>query len=415
MALKNHRYLEALKAEKEAIVEAVAAANHPICELVILDEESERKADLQSIYDLFNEEGHRIIGFHFAGHADGYQLILQEEKKEGTKIADAGGLIAFFKQKRKLKFIFLNGCETFQQAKEIHEQGIPSVIGSRHPIDDELAQIFAAQFYRSLAQGMALEHAWNDASSKVQTQKGNYQVNAANRSLIFTSENAGEAEALRLDWELFTTSPEWNLGGEAGNPTFGLPEPLIEKRPGDQSEVEEPFRYLKPYDEYTPHLFFGRGYEIRELLSLLVSADNPLILFYGQSGVGKSSVLHAGVFPRVKSRQTELNNQIIYLRRDPKQGLLKSLREHLLVNCQSLPKNEPQSLRSLIEQILSENQPSDQSVSHNPFDQVPQLVILIDQVEEAYTRPLSKGKSGIRDEWEAFLAEMTPILLNPSI
>jgi hypothetical protein len=46
--------------------------------------------------------------------------------------------------------------------------------------------------------------------------------------------------------------------------------------------------------------FFGREVEARELLSLVIS--EPLVLFYAQSGAGKSSLLNARVIPGLRAR-----------------------------------------------------------------------------------------------------------------
>ena len=59
---------------------------------------------------------------------------------------------------------------------------------------------------------------------------------------------------------------------------------------------------------FTPNekeIFFGREIEQRELLSLIVSEQ--LILFYAQSGAGKSSLINAGILPELEAR-----NFVIY-------------------------------------------------------------------------------------------------------
>lgn len=59
-----------------------------------------------------------------------------------------------------------------------------------------------------------------------------------------------------------------------------------------------PYQGLIPYDERDQEFFFGREREIRIIAANLFSA--PLTLLYGASGVGKSSVLRAGVVPRLR-------------------------------------------------------------------------------------------------------------------
>ncbi|MGO9797398.1 MAG: hypothetical protein ACLPLZ_14980, partial [Terracidiphilus sp.] len=59
---------------------------------------------------------------------------------------------------------------------------------------------------------------------------------------------------------------------------------------------QNPWPGLAPYTEQQHDLFFGRELEIEEILRL-IQRDTLTVLF-GRSGSGKSSLLHAGVFPR---------------------------------------------------------------------------------------------------------------------
>lgn len=61
-----------------------------------------------------------------------------------------------------------------------------------------------------------------------------------------------------------------------------------------------PYVGLRPYTEAEREYFFGRERDQRVVASNLYSA--PLTVFYGASGVGKSSVLLAGVVPELKNR-----------------------------------------------------------------------------------------------------------------
>lgn len=56
-----------------------------------------------------------------------------------------------------------------------------------------------------------------------------------------------------------------------------------------------PFRGIEPFSEADSEFFFGREYESELVATHLISA--PLTIFYGGSGVGKTSVLCAGAVP----------------------------------------------------------------------------------------------------------------------
>lgn len=62
-----------------------------------------------------------------------------------------------------------------------------------------------------------------------------------------------------------------------------------------------PYRGLEPFDEADAAFFFGRERETRLIIASLFAA--PLTVLYGASGVGKSSVLRAGVLPRLRERR----------------------------------------------------------------------------------------------------------------
>lgn len=64
------------------------------------------------------------------------------------------------------------------------------------------------------------------------------------------------------------------------------------------SEINNPWKGFASYEESDKDLFFGRDNAINDLFQLI---DNELITtLYGRSGVGKSSLLKAGVIPKLK-------------------------------------------------------------------------------------------------------------------
>ncbi|MES9538041.1 trypsin-like peptidase domain-containing protein [Actinomadura sp. NPDC000600] len=59
-----------------------------------------------------------------------------------------------------------------------------------------------------------------------------------------------------------------------------------------------PFRGLLPFDEEHADSFFGRADDIERITRLIT--ERPVVTVTGPSGVGKSSILQAGVVPRVR-------------------------------------------------------------------------------------------------------------------
>ena len=63
-------------------------------------------------------------------------------------------------------------------------------------------------------------------------------------------------------------------------------------------DEQHPWLGLLPFTEKTRRFFFGRETEISEILDRI--RENTLTVLFGQSGLGKTSLLGAGVVPRLK-------------------------------------------------------------------------------------------------------------------
>ena len=62
---------------------------------------------------------------------------------------------------------------------------------------------------------------------------------------------------------------------------------------------ENPWPGLSTFTEEQTAFFFGRDEEVRELLRRV--ERKALTVLFGQSGLGKSSLLQAGLFPRLRT------------------------------------------------------------------------------------------------------------------
>src|SRR5712692_9071519 len=62
-----------------------------------------------------------------------------------------------------------------------------------------------------------------------------------------------------------------------------------------------PFRPLRPFGEADRALFFGRERELGEL-GEKIAGERPSVLLLGESGVGKTSLVRAGLLPLLKLR-----------------------------------------------------------------------------------------------------------------
>ncbi|GAB4430664.1 MAG: hypothetical protein OHK0039_49280 [Bacteroidia bacterium] len=129
--------------------------------------------------------------------------------------------------------------------------------------------------------------------------------------------------------------------------------------------ARQPFKALHYFERQDARIFFGRMTET--LMLCRAVARFPLVLLYGQWGTGKSSLLNAGLLPRIEARFTTH-----YLRRLREPGLPA--------------------------QILAWRD------SYQPGGKPP--LLLLDQVEEMYTHP----RPDRREEAEALAPLLKELL-----
>ena len=92
---------------------------------------------------------------------------------------------------------------------------------------------------------------------------------------------------------------------EAGSCTAYLL-PIDQVLAADLDLLPCPYRGLTPFDEDDAALFHGRDVHVRAVVDML--AAQPLVVVAGRSGVGKSSLIRAGVVPAVRARGTAVNS-----------------------------------------------------------------------------------------------------------
>ena len=63
-----------------------------------------------------------------------------------------------------------------------------------------------------------------------------------------------------------------------------------------------PFRGFAPFDESAADVFFGRSLEAAAVLERVLSQNGRVVTLTGESGVGKTSLVRAGVIPVLQKR-----------------------------------------------------------------------------------------------------------------
>jgi hypothetical protein len=255
----NARYLRNLPLELEGIRKSLEKAEDAnLCEVIF-----EPNCSIEKIMDTFQKYQDRMVIFHYGGHADGYQLLLEtlptvtnlgsgsetfptlptvtnlgsgsllgsqlsakhkavaevmnqisqlsakhEAVAEVTnQIAHAEGLVALFAKQKSLKLVFFNGCTTEQQAQELAEKSSLAVIGTNSQISDEVATQLAIRFYKGIGINLTIGKAWEDALIELKIRHSSDNTRGLYRK---------EAKEIpeKQPWELLSkdkTALDWRL------------------------------------------------------------------------------------------------------------------------------------------------------------------------------------------------------------
>lgn len=354
---EGRRYLRDLPEESRQVREVLhEAEDRGLCKL-----EVRSNATLKEVIQVFNEYRDRVAVFHYGGHADSGHLLLESSKGDSQE-AGAVGLAVFLRERRGLQLAFLNGCSTRAQASLLIDAGVGAVIATSRAIEDRVAREFAVAFYTELAAGAPLGSAYRSSMGQVRTGHGEATtVYYQGRELGGPAAVAVDpADDLGFPWE-FRAGTElverWNLPDAAGDPLYGLPALPARDLP------ESPYRHLSWFGAEHAEVFFGRGYEVRALYKQVTDPGGPpILLLYGPSGVGKSSLLDAGLMPRLGTAGYETR----YRRRDARSGVMGSLSEAFRIEGNGA--------------TLGDAWRAEEKRLDRP------LVVILDQVEEAYTR-----------------------------
>lgn len=210
--------------------------------------------------------------FHFAGHANGKALKLDDDPAYGE------GIARLLARAPKLKLVFLNGCATKGHVAQLLNAGVAAVIATSSKIPDRLAQLFSEYFYQAfISDKRSLLAAFEYAKENIQVLEKNEILDTRDIDDSFT-ENAVDD----IPWGIyFNTRYEheqvksWKIGQIF---EFNLP-------PDPDLKIN-PYIVGPPIKD--PICFFNRG----ELLANLQNIQQRKICIFGIRRIGKTSLLY---------------------------------------------------------------------------------------------------------------------------
>jgi hypothetical protein len=214
--------------------------------------EERGNATLEDIIRTFDRHEGRVEIFHFAGHAEDFQLLLENEGGS-QEAANAGGLVRFLASQVGLRLVFLNGCATEAQADMLVQAGIPAVICTAQRINDAAARIFSERFYERLADRKGIQSAFEAAEIKVQTAMQGQQ---ATTSVLYWGEDA--ATQTGFPWRLKGEDTGWTLQRISPKKSGSLTPLLCDRVPQSES-FRDTVESVLSDNLHVPHFYFLYG------------------------------------------------------------------------------------------------------------------------------------------------------------
>ncbi|MBW4670291.1 MAG: CHAT domain-containing protein [Cyanomargarita calcarea GSE-NOS-MK-12-04C] len=310
-------------------------------ELIILTEPT------RSDFNMLWEEACDIL--FFAGHSEtkgeGQTGIININPNDSLSLAEIKRTLKAAINKG-LKLAIFNSCDGLGLAKQLADLNLPYIIVWREVVPDKLAQKFLQYFLSSFSKGESLFNSVRQARDKLKELANDKDIEKRLPGVSWLPIICKNTTELAPSWE--------DLGGLSGE----LP--------------LSPYQGLSAFQKENADYFFGREKFIAKLVE--AANSNPLVPVIGASGSGKSSVVFAGLIPRLQATE---NAEIINFR--PGKNPFDAMAVALSKYCQSAVLEFEVNLRHdetvlcrLIENIVN-------SLGYQ------RLVLVADQFEELYT------------------------------
>ncbi len=326
-------------------------------ELIVLTEPN--RSDFNALW----EEACDIL--FFAGHSDtqddGQTGVININPKDSLSLEEIKRTLSTA-IKKGLKLAIFNSCNGLGLAKQLASLNLPYIIVWREEVPDKLAQKFLQYFLSSFSQGESLFNSVRQARDKLSELADDQDI---------TKQLPGVNWLPIICQNTTEPPPSWeDLGGLSGELPFS------------------PYQGLSAFRQENADFFFGREKFIASLVE--AANSNPLVAVIGASGSGKSSVVFAGLIPRLEATE---DVEIISFRpgKNPFDALAIALSKYCqyLVQGQTEVSGETASRLAELEfeVNLRHNETALCHLLKNIVDisEYHNLVLVADQFEELYT------------------------------
>lgn len=238
------RYLRNLVSEVRTIRRLLEHKVSPPYQVIVRG-----NATIQDIEEVFERNEGRVVLFHYAGHANDVQLMLESETGTGAPVG-LEGFSRFLGNQKNLQLVFLNGCATRAHADALVNAGVPAVIATSDIISDRAAAIFSERFYQRLADRRTIRKSFEDAEIRTQ---GQLTTGRDYRSLYIPGEEKGE-----FPWLLLGDGINWRLSLRRSD-AKGSVIPYLCDRDRQVEVFRDKLEILMADTSHPPHIFILHG------------------------------------------------------------------------------------------------------------------------------------------------------------
>ncbi len=153
-------------------------------------------------------------------------------------------------------------------------------------------------------------------------------------------------------------------------PTVTRPVEITAVKYKSKQKQRLPYKYLDYFEAEDADLFFGREEDLEKVSREIWSSSSGIVVLCGRSGVGKTSLIKAGLVPRLKQKGDVL---AVYTRfgKNPEQSIINVLQAHLEIEGKG-QQNSCSDLKQLLMGLFQE--------THE------EIIVFMDQSEEAFIK-----------------------------
>ena len=236
---------------------------------------------------------------HFCGSGTGHKGLVLENDAGQIQLVSTEALTNLLKIfNRRIECVVLNACHSHVPREQI-QQHINFLVATQKEIRDDAALLFTKGFYDALFSGETYRDAYELGCNRIHLEL--YREHSNHRKLVPVYSEA-EREYINLEQHQILLFLEKNPPNLIFQHDIAVSNYTYQQNLNPEAEAKIdlpcPYRGLFNFSPNDAEFFFGRDIFIEQLFQ--ATKTNNFIPVLGASGSGKSSVVLAGLVPKLE-------------------------------------------------------------------------------------------------------------------